>query len=519
VKPKVPDNIRVFLSRKYLDWAEKLASKDSGIIHHLQTIRKHQRQRACETYNKTRLPEEINLYYLSFRLIEIFHLEEIDNLTRGLKSLFPGFSSYFGGENRFFSNLQSMSETISGTGYATIGYLSRKDARHLYPYHRKIESLPSEVEFIRIKRIKLWPSAMIITFDVHLHDEATSEIVALQKKHFLSEVGFGNLLPWKLTRSSSETPAMRKEILKWFSDLRFQVEQCIEPFISGFFMQHGNKKTTRLPAIEVFAFKGIPEEDEPIAAKWTEKIHGWWDSFGFKFYWPFYSNGQILFIESLNRPEETNTAYRLVALWDQYLGSITSQHMSTERETVSHNIRYVLDSLVPYISIHEFQATVQKELQKLRKIAFVSVHKGSQKLSKAIKLHNIISKEAMNLKRMAMEFRLQKKSILREMRALKDMKIVITSTDTDWGKNLTDALLENIEYQFKLLQKHISFLYKAFADYLTARNTAAMHKLQLMILCFTFIVMVATITSQGSALWLKIKEILSFFETVLLLIR
>jgi hypothetical protein len=494
MKMKIPDNIRTAISRKYLDWAEKLPNRDSGLISRLQTIRKFQRQHARETHNKTRPPEGIELSYLALRLIELFHLEEIDNLIDGLNLLFPGFSNYFMRENRFSSDLQSMSETISGTGCATVGYLSRKDTRLFYPYHRKIESLPSKVEYVSINYIKLWPSALIITFDVCLNEEATSQIVALQKKYFLPEIRFRSLLPWRLTRSHIKMPTMRKEIIEWFSELRFQVEKCIEPFISGFFMQHNNQKNCRLPAIEVFGFKGIPEEDEPDVAKWTEKTYGWWDSFGFKFYWPFYSNGQILFVKSSDdRPRERSIPYRIVALWEQYLKSITSEHMSTERETVSRYINHVLDSLVPYISIHEFQATVQRELQKLRKIAFISVHKGGQKLPKAIKLHSIISKEAMNLQRMAIEFKQEKKSILREMSALKDMKIVITSSNTNWGRKLTDELIENIEYQFKLLQKHILFLSKVFTAHVEARNVETMFKLQRKILFLTIIISIVAI--------------------------
>lgn len=512
MKLKVPDNLRVLLSREYLDWAEKLPSRDSGLISRLQTIRKHQRQHAKETYEKTRPSEGIELSYLSFRLIELFHIEEIDDLIKGLNSLFPGFSSYLGSKTRFTSDLKNLSETITGTGFQTVGFItSKENGKLFYPYHRKIESLPPEVQSIRINSSKIWPSAMIITLDVHLNEEATSEIVALQEEPFLPEVRFANLLPWKL-RSHSTTPTMRKEIINWFNNLRLQVEQCIEPFIAGFFMRHNYSKASRLPAIEVFGFKGIPEGDEAVTAKWTEKTYGWWDSFGFKFYWPFYSNGQILFVESSNRPKETNTAYRIIALWDQYLKSIKSQHMSTERETVSHNISYVLDSLVPYISIHEFQATVQKELQKLRKTAFVSVHRGSQKVSNAIRLHNIISKETMNLKRMVMEFRQQKKSILLEMKFLKDMKVVITSSHKDWNENLRDTMIKNLEYQSSLLQKHTFLLSKSFADYLSARNTEAMYKLQRKIMYYTISLFIAAILSLLLANWSKIKIFLTYLK-------
>lgn len=89
MKFKIPDNIRVFLSRKYLDWAESLPKSGSGFIAELQEIRDVQRRRSKKKYKRSRPPEGTEIEYLYFRLIEMFHIEKFDNLQDGLLRLFP----------------------------------------------------------------------------------------------------------------------------------------------------------------------------------------------------------------------------------------------------------------------------------------------------------------------------------------------------------------------------------------------------------------------------------------------
>lgn len=90
MRTRIPDKFRLALGRKYLDWAEKLSPKFSiGVIPILQMIRERQRGQSKDAYNQSRPPQGTKLEYLSFRLIEMFHIEELDQLVEGTLHLFP----------------------------------------------------------------------------------------------------------------------------------------------------------------------------------------------------------------------------------------------------------------------------------------------------------------------------------------------------------------------------------------------------------------------------------------------
>jgi hypothetical protein len=80
MKLRIPDKIRSTLGRKYLDWAEVLPKSNKGAIALLQITRRHQKKRSKRAYERSRPPQGSELEYLGFRLIEMFHIEDSEQL-------------------------------------------------------------------------------------------------------------------------------------------------------------------------------------------------------------------------------------------------------------------------------------------------------------------------------------------------------------------------------------------------------------------------------------------------------
>lgn len=290
MKFKIPNKFHVLLSKKYLDWAEILPKFGGGFIHELQVIREHQRRASDKLYNVTKPPEGTELKYQSFRMIEIFHIEEFDKLHDGLLRLFPELQGDVLNQD-FSTSFKGFSENITGGGWKSIGSISREKGNSLYfgPC-RIIHKLPPEVDYIEVSMHKTLPSTIFITFDVHLTDLATQNLLRLQRSHYLSNVKFNSLIPWNMMKRysmESEQTIMTQQIKRWSTSLRIALEHCIEPYLKGYFMRQKTKQS-RLPVIDVYGIKGMPVEEKAFE-EWRKHSWGWWDSFGFRFHSDIYS--------------------------------------------------------------------------------------------------------------------------------------------------------------------------------------------------------------------------------------
>ena len=198
MKFRVPEKVRITLGRKYLDWSENLPKFGGGWIREFQDLRQHQRETSEEDYKRSRPPEGTAIEHLSFRLVEVFHLEEFDKLRDGLIRLLPELASEVSVKN-FADEFERRADSMSGTSSQVLGYLVR-DKKALFlgfsPF-RQIRELPPEIRSIKVELFKILPAVFAVTFDVHLTDEATARLVSLQDRRYLPTTRFERLIPWR----------------------------------------------------------------------------------------------------------------------------------------------------------------------------------------------------------------------------------------------------------------------------------------------------------------------------------
>src|ERR1039457_2410843 len=135
-------SLRERFSSKYLDWAEALPKFNGGIIQHLQAIRERQRVEAQEAYAETRSPQDMVLHLDRFLLVEIFLIEDFEELKDQLTRLFPkGSASMDGlGANRFEEFFDSANDLFSRRTQF-IGHLTRKKENSFF-YPSAVACLP-----------------------------------------------------------------------------------------------------------------------------------------------------------------------------------------------------------------------------------------------------------------------------------------------------------------------------------------------------------------------------------------
>jgi hypothetical protein len=475
MRPHVPDEIRRKIGKAYLSFFNRLPQFRGGFVRAFQDISEHHAKQAKETYENSRPPKQISLQFLYFRLIEIFNLEDFDQLRDGIFRLFPGLKDDF--FNRFSAaEFTSQAESIRGTASGMLGYVLRDKSRRWIgmDVFRELPTLPPQVDFIEVHYHKILPSMFLITLDVHLTDDATKELQSIQDRLYEPSIRFRSLIPWRspfgsYSENHSETE-MRETVLSWLEQLCANVMECFRPFLRGYFTTQEIEESVRLPTIEVYAFKGAPEEMAAFG-EWSRKCRDWLDSLGFYFFSEVYTDEQLFFALPDRLASKRSSAYRLVVLWDRYLQSVgTDGHGGDEKRAITYNTRYVLDGFGPLIVLHEFLNSIEKSVTRLRKITFRSMRNRFRFLGQYMRLSRVVLKESILLDRIPMEMRQNKKLIEHKARAIDQFKEVRPYfTKIEEEAFLTNAIA-NLEARMQYLKEQVEHIKQTFSDFLTLRN-------------------------------------------------
>lgn len=399
-----------------------------------------------------------------------------------------------------------------------------------------MSKLPPEVDHIQVGLHQILPSVFVVTFDVYLTDRATQRLMQLQSMHYLSEVRFTRLIPRGILAGGySESPAdgvMRREILSWLKQLRGEVEMCLKPLANGYFMRHSPDKVARLPAIEIYALKGVlkgnkvgnisnKSEEEPelgalhrfLARPWSvfrwkateqtpeqktiealpngsyafneilstliNEAWRWWRSLGFNsFGYNVYTDDKLMFMprqDEVVYGRSERIPHRLIVLWEPYLASIkTNGFGEDQKAAVAYYTQDTLDTMLPCIAILSFLILFQRNIETLRQKTFRSMETRwppNIGLIADIRRSDTIMQASMLLDRISKEFQQEQASFRYDLRKIAALRS-IENSGTKHAKELRDVLLESISFRIELLNKHLFFVQDWFSQYLTLRNTA-----------------------------------------------
>lgn len=503
--------IKLKLGRKYLELAAMLPHFGGGFIRTLQDMRAHHKESAEDAYKRSRPPANVELDFLYFQLIEMFHLEDFDKLRDGLYRLLPALkddSLY-----RFSTDAFSQqADSIQGGGSGFLGYIIREKGNRwlgMDPY-AVMPELPESVAFIKVEYIKMLPSVFLVTLDVNLTEAASRHLLRLQDRRYEPAPLFRSVLPWRAVRGGwSERPSeseMRIAILNWLQELRADVENAVKPYLSGYFARRLAKTFTRLPAIEVYGLKGGPQDLDTFH-EWTNKERAWLDSLGFRFIFDAYGDDRVILTVPERDDPELQMGYRLIALWESYIKSTSALGFGNdERRAISHRTTYLLRALSALIVLHEFLNVVQSNISKLRKITFGAMKRGKL-LSRYMKLNITIQKESVLLDRISMEFEQQKGLIRHDALEIGELKSVIPSLRAP-EEHFAVTALGGLENRMRNLTKQVEHVKRSFSDFLSLQNMRAIYFLQRVVLIISIVAMTsALLNALGN--WPNIKRFLN----------
>ncbi len=449
-------------------------------------------ERAQKDYEFSRPPKGVELHLRSIRLIELFQIEELERLQRGILDLFPRIEYDLNVKPTIQSLLKDASDIFMTAAHWRIGFVARSKLFIGMPF-REMATLPEEVSHINVEVIKFTASSFALCLDVHMTDKATQRVVELQSQQYLPKIHFITRLKWILLRKGFEKhssvvmrrQATLKQLMLWQSEL----ERLFAKYFKGYFYSqprlHGE---SILPAIEVFIFNGAPAKEEELS-KWIEDSRGWWDSLGFDFFFAAFKSRTMIFVWATINSWFRSVPHRLVFFPEAYK---YSRHESLHDEIhINFQFEEDLNNLTPLIIIWHYIHVVRKRVSNLKRATLKEMQFRWWSwfwphMRPLIRLNSQIQQESMFMDRLSFEWGERVKEITESKGRQSNMMSLLAyrsvlGTEEDERENLRDAPLKLIGGLIESLNKQLSHLRTWYAEYLVSRNAWVTYGLTLVV--------------------------------------
>jgi hypothetical protein len=476
---------------------------------------------ARAVHDHVRPPRDAELEFVGLQLAELFHYEDFEKLKRGLVGLFADSGRHNVAEvERNISGIGGLDVLIGG-GTTHVGTLYPRGAvLPLWSGAAGTLSLPSEVKSIDIKISHILPSVVVVILSVGLHDTVSLHLRSLQQRFYYAEpvIRTDSYLPWKLGFMSAEGSGlrssemrMRDEIHDWLSAFQREIEEAVAPHIAGYFVAGNPSAGRRLPAIEIFALKGIPPGDSSLD-EWAKEARGWLDSLELlPDYEPTYQAGHLLYTPAFARIPypPRRVAHRVLVDWSRYMEHFEehAKAIPTGHSGKSYLLRRfeILDDLSSILALTDALKSARQRVQELRQNVFRAVHHRGGMLNKQVAVYYMLQRESLLLERVTTELTSKLGVFDWHLRSSKEMKLTYPAWQRDlWvqhgiGNTLEDTVSREIAQDTRLLQQHIALMQAHFSDYLSTYNMDVTYRLQSQVHWLTMVALILAVVSLAFA--------------------
>lgn len=494
--------VRKYLSRKYLDLAERGYLSNFDRVQELKRIRESQHEDAEETYLRTRPPTGARLVPLSTRIIELYRIEEFHRFYKRLLSFLPELSNPVS-----LAILESLRDFNKGEGrqWINLGVISREPMLGMVT--RFDPNLPEAIYYIDLHLNRVLPSIFILAIDVFFSDSHLKALEDLQSQRYLPEVILYDLfLHGMFVPHSTGNPeqAMSSVIAKWEAGLRQFIVTYFKPILFGFFSASTEPKYGDLPFIDVWALQGTPQERGDYSS-WEEHHSRWLESVGLYSYGRRYQNDEFILeypVSSIwSSKEQVMRQGRLIILERQfaklYKGDERSEHLPFIMHRDSTN---VLDDLLVFTSVGAFIEQTNETLNQFRDLIFERF-RSRRNINSLIKLHQEISGQRSLADLILRELDFHNERLGRDHSRILTQLRYIPRREGSNDILLIDQVRSDIKHHLKRLQEKYQAVELELNNFVTLQSIVQNHRLQVTaILISIFALLVALFEPQIASL-------------------
>jgi hypothetical protein len=497
---KFQKNFRCLLSKQYLDFAESLPSFNGGLIAKLQEIRKSQRENSQYFFNEINSSQNREINLSRIHLIEVFNVEDFDELKIQIKNIFPDLSNNIIADSSLFDNFSN--QDLSVVWENEIGKIVPKHLRsEQIIYHenkntRYLDDLPEEVKYIEVRASQILPSLIIILFNIEFDIAATSKFSLLKTKKPLSVIEFSNIFPWMLRKSphceNSDLEPFFEIYNKYFEDLQSKVENCLYPYFRGHFYKNFRREKLKFLSVRVFTVERSNNLDISFN-NWLVESKSYFNIYGNHIFNSilhsriFYKNGITLIPSANKKLSCIFLDLNFFANEKNLSGYTTPENMSYHK-----SLELIVD-ISPSLTIFELISTLENHLGRDRLIVFKKINRnfiGS--LFRPKKSFDLINKNLLIMERLIMEMR-QNRRLLSRMNKTPLERVVIkkvggndfigcnkfriSEQPDDVKESLSEFISSQIKYKQNYFLKYSRFIKVYYSEYLSQKNTEAINTL------------------------------------------
>jgi hypothetical protein len=495
---KFQKKIRCFLSKQYLDFAESLPSFNGGSIAKLQEIRKSQRENSQHFFNEINSSQNREINLSRMHLIEVFNVEDFDELRIQIKNIFPNLNNNTIADNSLFNNFSN--QDLSVFWENEIGKIVPKHLRsEQITYHenkntRYLDDLPEEVKYIEVRASQILPSLIIILFNIEFDIAATSKFSLLKTKKPLSVIEFSNIFPWMLRKSprcGNDLEPFFEIYNKYFEDLQSKVENCLYPYFRGHFYKNFRREKLKFISVRVFTVERSNNLDISFN-NWLIESKSYFNIYGNHIFNSilhsriFYKNGITLIPSANKKLSCIFLDLNFFANEENLSGHITPENISYNKSLE------LIVNISPSLTIIELISTLENHLGRDRLIVFNKINRnfiGS--LFRSKKAFDLINKNLLIMERLIMEMR-QNRHLLSKMNKTPLERVVIkrvglnfielnkfriSEQPDDAKESLSEFIFSQIKYKQNYFLKYSRFIKTYYSEYLSQKNTEAINTL------------------------------------------
>jgi len=500
------EKIRLFISTKLLDIAERLPEVKAGALHNLQYLRSHQRERAEKNFKKYQIPNGTVINMLGFQLIELFHIEDFENLKLTLENLFPDTHEL---HKRDFDRYHGK---ITYGNWQHQGYLVPKGSKDYLSLddRTELEHLSPDISCIKLSTYQVIPSIIALIMEVSLKEDAQNSFIGFFKRKYMYPLK----LQWHRGSNFPLTSGMgflhsgaEIEFKNWSEVLQINTEKCIQEFFLGYFSLENSEKL-KLPRIDIFAIdeSNVHEngtEESPEKENQRSRLH-WKECLGLDNYSAFIDADDKTQWNFSDNFRNADWPTRIVINIPLFTKNKDISGYTNANTYIWHIVNeWLREITIPYGLTEYFRIEIEKLSNSRRTIFQLSAVRMRTNLKKVFRVIANNESSSIILGRVLMELELVEEFLSRQLD--KYTRSLTHQYGKDW--TLADAFSRNITYNKELLARQSTFLQNTTSQIVNSVNLRATRRLTL----FSIIISILSLFIAIIALdfdWAVVKDLI-----------
>lgn len=268
--------------------------------------------------------EDKEIYYHSIVIMELFNLEDFNNLLKGLKDIYADLNVLdFDIINKLEKKLNNQNSKLFNQWYMNLPFIADVKLKGKVLPSGVLHDLGKNIDFLSIRIYGTSPSTVIVQIHADLNSKVSEQLNGILHKYHEEVVEIHETPRGKYKEHFLPINLKKREINDLRYSIKIEVINFLKNYFKGFFFNLVEEEGKLVPSVDLFSLNYSSDNDELL--NWLNKHTYFFECFSVSSYDPFKCGNYILFEEDSNYKNYLMFADRETAnieLYDTVDGSI-----------------------------------------------------------------------------------------------------------------------------------------------------------------------------------------------------